>query len=1004
MSYRRINVGKILALSLLLPWSVNAAAVTEENRVTDVQQNGNYQVSGQVTDEYGDPIIGASILEDGTSNGTITDMDGKFSLSVKAGAKLTISFVGYKNQQLTIDSDNLDVKIVLKEDTETLEEVVVVGYGTVRKADLAGSVAVMDNKSFKDQPVTRISEALQGRVSGVQVENSGVPGGDIRIRVRGANSVNLSNEPLYVIDGIVRESGLSGINTDDIKSIQVLKDASSTAIYGSRGANGVVLVTTKTGVAGQRTISFDASIGVSNVYKRYETLSPYEYADAYNFWNPGNGYGNDVLEALKSGKRGIDWQDEMFRSGIVQNYKLAISNGSEKTQYYVSANYVNEEGVIRFSDNERYSARANMTSQVANWLNLTADIQFNHGIRKGNSFIASKTNPLFNALNYDPTMEMFTSDGRYNVGQNTTGGNPLASIAASESELRTYAATGNLALQFNIIKGLTFTTTNAFDFQDNKSYSFSSSISGPSATSSMGNSDAMRMMLQSTNNLTYMNKWGKHALTATGVWEATATEYRNMNIGGNNLSTEAVGWWNVNMAATKNLGNSYSKETLLSGVGRVIYNFNDRYTLTGTFRADGSSKFSKNKWGFFPSIAAAWDISNEPFMQNFKAVQDIKLRASYGVIGNQGIAAYSTLGLLGQDYTNYGTSSTLYYGYWPTSLATPDVTWEKTKQVDVGLEFSVWNQRLSFSIDYFYKRTVDCLMAEPIPGYNGGGTYLANVGRIDNQGVDFSINAHLIQTKNWNWNSTLTGTYLKNEVKSLGSNEYIYGKTPADKMADESTIVMPGYGIGSFYGYVWKGLDENGQNIYADLDDSGNIDANDRQVIGNANPNFTFGWNNSVSYKNWDFSMFLTGAFGMDRLNLVRYAMSTSISDYSFINSKEAYEYNWDVNPENAQFASLKNGGTNYANSTQWVENASYVRLANLSVGYTLPKSMTRFADIRLSVSCQNLFTITKYKGMDPTASAFTDDSSKSVDVSSGVDIGGYPTPRSFTFGVKMNF
>lgn len=436
MKRRKLNVSKLLTLGLLLSYSANIAANTT-SETTSIQQNSSYKVTGVVSDTSGEPIIGASVVEKGTSNGTITDLDGKFTIEVNAGATLNISYIGYKNQEVKVDRNGLSLKLTLKEDTETLDEVVVVGYGTVRKADLAGSVAVMDNKSFKDQPITRISEALQGRVSGVQVENSGVPGGDIRIRVRGANSVNLSNEPLYVVDGIVREGGLSGLNTDDIKSIQVLKDASSTAIYGSRGANGVVLVTTKTGVAGQTQITFDATLGVSNVYKHYDMLSPYEYAEAYNFWYPGNGYSAEEMDALKTGKKGINWQDEMFRSGLVQNYKLAISGGSEKTQYYVSANYVNEEGVLRYSDNERYSARVNLNSAVTNWLTITTDVQFNHGVRNGNTYIASKTNPIFNALNYDPTMDMFTEDGKYNVGKNTTGSNPLGSIAASNSELRT---------------------------------------------------------------------------------------------------------------------------------------------------------------------------------------------------------------------------------------------------------------------------------------------------------------------------------------------------------------------------------------------------------------------------------------------------------------------------------------------------------------------------------------------------------------------------------------
>ena len=453
MNNKKMNVSRIIALGLLLPCSLAVSANFENVSVgIQAQQTNSYKVTGVVKDANGDPVIGASIVEKGTSNGTITDFDGRFTLDVRAGSTISVSFIGYGTREFQITSDGMNLTIKLEEDTEKLDEVVVVGYGTVRKADLAGSVAVMDNKSYKDQPVTRISEALQGRVSGVQVENSGVPGGDIRIRVRGANSVNLSNEPLYVVDGIVREGGLSGINTDDIKSIQVLKDASSTAIYGSRGANGVVLVTTKTGVAGQRVITFDASVGISDVYKHYDMLSPYEYAEAYNFWYPGNGYSEDDLNALRTGQKGINWQDEMFRSGLVQNYKLAVSSGSEKTQYYLSANYVNEEGVLKYSDNERYSARANLTSQVAKWLNVTADIQFNHGIRNGNDYIANKANPIYNSLNYDPTMDMFTEDGKYNIGKNTTGGNPLGAIAASQSELRTYAATGNLSLQFNIVK------------------------------------------------------------------------------------------------------------------------------------------------------------------------------------------------------------------------------------------------------------------------------------------------------------------------------------------------------------------------------------------------------------------------------------------------------------------------------------------------------------------------------------------------------------------------
>lgn len=972
------------------------------NVEASTQQGAKVQINGTVVDKTGEPVIGASVLEKGTTNGTVTNVDGKFTLKVSPKATVTVSYIGYKSQSFTVGS-NHNFNITLEDDSEMLNEVVVVGYGTVRKADLAGSVAVMDNKSFKDQPVTRVTDALQGRVAGVQVENSGAPGGAIKVRVRGSNSVQLNNEPLYVVDGVVRQSGLDGLNPDDIKSIQVLKDASSTAIYGSRGANGVVLVTTKTGVSGQRIISFDAQVGVANIYKKYDVLSPIEYADAWLHWNPGT-ITDERLNALRTGKAGIDWQDEIFRTGVTQDYKLAVSNGNDKTQYYISANYMKQTGALRFADYTRYSARANVTSDVTDWLNVNADIQFNHGVSHGPDFRAAKGNIIYNALNYSPIIDMKTADGHYNdIDAHNTGGNPIGGLMTGDNEGLSYNAIGNLSLKFNIVKGLTFTTTNAFDYADNKGYGFGSSLASPNGSSSVNNHDNQRLMLQTTNNLTYFNQFGDHTITATGVWEATDTEWRQLGVEGKQLSPESVGYWNVQVAKNTNPNNNYMRETLLSGVGRFIYNYANRYTLTATFRADGSSKFLNKKWGYFPSIAAAWDISNEPFMKNFNAVQGMKLRASYGVIGNQAIGAYSSLGLLASQWTNLGTEGEKFYGYTLGTPASPDLTWEKTKQFDLGFEFSVLDRRLAFSLDYFNKKTTDCLMNEPLPLYNGGGSVVKNIGQVNNWGFDASVTARIFQEKDFSWTSTLNATYLKNEVKNIGSNPRIFGNSPAEKMADESNIVLPGYAIGSFYGYVWEGIDDKGANIYKDLNGDKKIDGADRKVIGKSTPDFTFGWNNQLSYKNWELNCFLTGSFGLKKLNLVRYAMASSISDADFINLKEGYTKNWDIvaNKADAEFASYKNGGTNYANSTQWLENANFVRLSNLSLSYKLGRDITKFADLRLTLSCQNLFTITGYKGMDPASSAF---SRGNVDVVNGVDMGGYPTPRTFTFGVKMNF
>ena len=960
----------------------------------------NTKIKGKVTDSSGVPIIGANVTESGTSNGTITDVDGAFTLDVKAGAQLKISYIGYLSKMVLVDNKT-SFSIQLSEDTQTLDEVVVVGYGTVRKADLSGSISVLDGKSFKDQPITQVTDAIQGRMSGVQVENSSVPGGSVKIRVRGSNSINRSNEPLYVVDGIVRESGLNGINSDDIQSIQVLKDASSTAIYGSRGSNGVVLVTTKTGNSNQRIISFDAQLSSATVYKTYNILSPFEYATAYREIKNPNAFTDDQMNAYKNGTAGIDWQDEIFRTGTTQNYKLAISNGNKDAQYYISANYMGQDGIVDYSSNKRYQVRANITSDLTKWLHVTADVNASHSIRKGSSYEASKSNPLWIALNYSPTMEMMDDKGNYNKDiYNSIASNPKGIIALNGNENITDVVNGMVDMRFTILPGLTFTTTNGLDYNDAKGYSFSSAK--VETKSSMGNNDSYRMMLQSSNNVTYTGKWGNHALTATGVYEVTSTEGRSMSLNGTNLLTESVGWWDVNMASTHTFNNDYYKWSLMSGVGRVMYNYNDKYLVTGTLRADGSSKFTNKKWGYFPSVAVAWSLGNEEFMKSQKIFQDVKVRASYGIVGNQAINPYETLGLLAQTSYSFG-GTTNYTGYWSNTLATPDLTWEKTKQFDLGLDFSMLDRRLNVSADYFYKKTVDGLLQKQIPKYDGGGTYWVNAGEISNKGIDLSLTAHILQNKDFKWTSSINGTYLKNRVESLAGDEFLYGTSPASGMVEEVTIIKPGYSIGSFYGYQWQGLDNKGDNIYADLNDNGEFDSGDRTIIGKSTPDFTIGWNNQFSWRNWDLNLFFNGSFGAKKLNLVRFTMASMVGDSRFITLRESYMDNFDRNKsQSAEYPSLLSSSSNYQPaSTQWLESADYVRLENISLSYNLSKEITKFADLRLTLSCQNLITLTGYKGFDPASSSF---SSSNVDINSGIDMGAYPSPRTVTFGVKMNF
>lgn len=847
------------------------AVANESNPVVQEQQQA-ISVTGTVVDQNGEPLMGVNVIEKGTTNGTMTDMDGRFTLSVPGNATLQISYIGYTTEEIVVNNQT-KLNVTLKEDSQNLDELVVVGYGVVRKADLAGSVAVLDSKSFKDQPIVQVSDALQGRVSGVQVQNSGVPGGTVKIRVRGSGSINRSNDPLYVIDGIVRESGLTGLNPEDIQSMQVLKDASSTAIYGSRGANGVVLITTKTGKANTREITLDAKVGIGTIAKRYETLSPYEFATLYNTYR-ANTFSHEQLSAFQNGTAGTDWQDEIYQTGITQDYKLTFSGGSDKTQYLVSGNYVGQDGVVIENKNERFQARANITSQVTDWLHVTADVNASHNIRHSGDFSAGKGNIINVAMNYAPVLGILNEDGTYTRDQYSalTQNNPVGMLKEQTGETITDIVNARMDLKFDILPGLTFTTSNGIDYNDVKAYSFSTK-KVTNSNNSMGNNDTYRMTLQSTNNLTYTNKWGDHALTATAVYEATHSETRYMALNGSGLLTESVGWWNVNMASSRTVSNSYSAWALMSGVGRVMYNYKDRYMLTGTIRADGSSKFQNKKWGWFPSIAAAWSLGNEDFMQNQNLVQDMKIRASYGVIGSQAIDPYGTLGLMQQAMYAFGGSSQ-YTGYWiGTSVATPDLTWETTHQLDLGLDFSILNHRLNFSFDYFDKKTKDGLLQRTIANYDGGGSYWVNAAEVSNRGIDFSIDATVFDTQDFTWSTTLNGTYLKNEVTGLGGLDFVSGTTPAAGMIpnDGVTRVEVGQPIGAFYGYVWNGLDKDGRDSFVDLDGNGMIDSNDRTFIGKANPDFTLGWNNTFRWKNWDLNLFFTGSFGADRLNLVRF-------------------------------------------------------------------------------------------------------------------------------------
>ena len=963
-----------------------------------IQQNA--QCKGVVTDAVGEPIIGASIVVKGTTNGTVSDYDGYFVLDgVKMGDVLRISYVGYQTQDVKWNGSPLD--IVLKEDAQALDEVVVIGYGAVRKADMAGAVSVMDNKAFKAQPITQVSDALQGRVAGVNVVSDGIPGGSVKIRIRGTNSINKSNEPLYVIDGMVRESGLEGINPEDIQSMQILKDASSTAIYGSRGANGVVIITTKSGVKGQSSITFDTSIGFSEATRLPEKMNAQTYAQALVDYNGISEL--DVASYIDGSNSGVDYIDEMFRTGLVQNYKLVFSKGTDGLQAYVSGNYMNQEGTIEKSSYERYAAKANLKAKMTDWLDLTLDFNASRSIGKGiGGLELSGANPLWVAFNYSPSMELLDEQGNYNYDPySSIQNNPLGIVRDNQQERRRDVVSGHVDLRFQIVDGLTFTTSNGIDYYNNTSYGFSPLKINSNGSNSMSNNNQQRVLLQSSNNFTFDKTWNEHHLTATAVWEATMSDTRSMGISGQNIQVESVGWWNVANALTRNASNGYSDWSMLSGVGRVIYNYDNRYMFTGTFRADGSSRFTNNKWGYFPSVAFAWTASNEKFMEKVRhIISNLKLRTSYGVIGNQDIAPYSTLALMSQTTTYFG-SNTGVTGYWANTLATPDIKWEKTNQFDIGFDLGLWDNRLTLSFDYFDKRTTDALLSTSLPNYLGGTSYLINAGEVSNKGIDFTISADVFRTNDFEWTTSLNGTYLKNKVVKLTAQEpRLYSGVMPGICDDGTNIITEGEAIGSFYGYRWAGIDADGYDTYYKSDGSTTRNpepTTDRVVLGHSTPDFTLGWNNSLRYKNWSLNAFFNSSFGAKRLNVLRFAMNEMIGNSRMFTEAGHIE---DIGTLWTDPSRTENNVTK-ANSSKYLENADYFRCENISLSYNIPKNWAKFADILLSFSVQNLFTITGYKGSNPAGFSF---SSSAGDQATGVDTGTSPAPRTWTFGVRFTF
>jgi len=962
------------------------------NSDTNTDGDAGKTIKGVINDEQGETIIGASVIIKGEDTGTTSDMDGRFTLEAPEGAILVISYIGYHTQEVKVRKRSL-LRVVLKEDNQLLDEVVVVGYGTVKKSDLTGAVSGVSNRQYKNQPVQRVENILQGRTPGVEVTaTSGMPGASMKVRVRGTTSINKSSDPLYVIDGIISSSGLDGINPSDIQSMEILKDASSTAIYGSRGSNGVILITTKQGSEGKAQVTFDASVGLSTVRKQYDLLNAYEYATALNDIRGSSTISAEDLEAYKNGTKGINWTDLLTRTGITQDYRLAISGGNEKVKYLISGNVLDQEAITIMSDYKRYGIRANIDSEVKPWLTISAKLNAS-SLHKHNEGGAN----WLHVTNFSPTMELKDPEtGVYNTDPyNMVGSNPYGEIVVNDSDSYSYNLNANLTLLFKIMKGLTLSVQGGYDYDNSPSYSFRSKLDSPGAINSASNTSALHNYWQNTNNLTWQKQFGDHSFTAMAVWEISRSWDSQLKGTGSNLNNESVGYWNLGNAAIRDASNSYTEFSLASGIVRANYDYKKRYFITAALRADGSSKFQgDNKWGYFPSAAIAWDIAQESFMSNQHVLDQLKLRASFGVTGNQDIAAYSTLGMLSGASYGWGTSTSS-TGYWGNQFATPDITWEKTYQYDLGLDLSLGG--FNITVDWFKKQTKDLLFQKQVPKYNGGGTYWVNQGKLNNTGVEMSLTTFPVKGA-VTWETSLNASYVKNEVADLAGDDFVLTANYSD-LGGPLQIMKPGYPMGSFYVYQWKGFDDKGANLYQKADGSltTNPTSDDLVVKGQASPKWTVGWNNTVTWKNWTLNVFFNAATGYDRLNISRFMAASMTGVSRFITLRDAYFKGWDhvANKADALYPSLTNtDNKSYANSDFWLEDASFIKLKNISLSYRIPRRVLKFASVQLSVSAQDLFTITRYKGMDPEVYTSYD----------GLDYGAYPIPRTITFGAKIRF
>ncbi len=970
-------------------------------------------ISGNVKDEDGQPLIGVNIIVKGTSAGTVTDLEGNFSLDLPEGGQVLIfSYTGYENQEVPINNQTT-LNIVMTESISQLEEIVVVGYGTVRKRDLTGSVGSLEAKEFEDEVISNVSQGLQGKVAGVNVTtNGGAPGGAMIVRIRGNNSVIGGNDPLYVIDGFPVTAGnigetnlLATINPGDIESIEVLKDASATAIYGSRGSNGVVLITTKLGKTGVNRVDFETSIGTRSITRTLDMMNSSQFLEIANerALNDGNNPFFTPQEVASLSQTNTDWQNEIFRTALVHNHTLRFSGGNENTRYLISANYFDEEGIIIGSDFLRGSLRFNLDKDFGERSKLSTRVSLSRSV---NNEVPSN-NIMLSALQAPPFLKPYNDDGSFVPGPDlksfpfspSAGTNPVA-VALEQLDKRTIdRVLANVSGSYEILKGLTFKVLVGVDqLNNNRDFynprTLEAGLPAGAGSKSFGSTTSLLNENTLNYNTTLRNN-DRLDVTLGFTWQEETNDFLSGSASGfvtDDLKNAALGSGEAFAAPNT----SFSEWTLLSFLGRANYSLNDKYLFTISGRRDGSSRFGEgNKWGFFPSAAFAWRLAEEDFIQNAlpSAISDLKLRASWGISGNQAIAPYQSLQRFSAVSLAFGGKPNT--GFRPANLGNPDLQWETTEEFNVGLEFGIWNQRLSFSADYYVKNTEDLLALVNLPPTSGFSTTIQTIGSTRNNGVEFNLGAVLMRRNKLRWDANFNIAANRNEVTETATGQDIVG--PGIEIVGPANVVREGEPLSAFFG-----LAETGLFNFVDQNSDGNINDADRVILGSPYPDFFYGFSTDLSIGNFSVRMNFQGEIGKQLwyMDIYRFGASMHRGGNSFA---EVATQRWRPdNPDpNAKYPRATQT-LNQQPSEFYLEDADYLRLQNLRISYNIPVAALNLSGIRNAMvyfSGQNLFTITPYSGYTPDIDTFS-----SGDLRIGVDYRSYPISRSFLFGLKLGF